>query len=223
MTHLYLTKAPVHALLGREEAAGSARGWDVDSPTFRHRAVMGLFGELEGRASAGILFRLDRVAGQAPYFLVQSKIAPEIPEELTGIEVREVELPQLAQGQTVSLRVAVNAVRRKTEEVDGKKKTRVTPVPFDFDEQVTEKNEETVSPWLARKLSPALRELEVVNHVRDVLKDPPARGGSKTLLVDIIDAIAVVGENEALARLLREGVGREKAYGCGLLSVRGLQ
>lgn len=223
MTHLYLTKAPVHALLGREEAVRSARGWDVDSPTFRHRAVMGLFGELESRASVGILFRLDRVAGQAPYFLVQSEIAPEIPEGITGIEVREVELPQLTEGQPVSLRVAVNAVRRKTEDVGGKKKTQVTPVPFDFDEQAAERNEETVSAWSARKLAPALRELEVVNHVRDVLKDPRARGGSKTLQVDTIDAIAVVGENEALARILREGVGREKAYGCGLLSVRGLQ
>lgn len=223
MPQLYLTKAPVHALLDRGDVAKSPRGWDIDSPTFRHRAVMGLFDKIEGRAESGILFRLDRVAGQAPYFLVQSAVEPAVPEGISGVEVREFEPPRLAEGQPVSLRVAVNAVRRKTEEVGGKKKTRVTSVPFDFDEEALEAGDTTVSPWLARKLSPALRELEVVNHVRDVLKDPQAKGGSKALQVDTVDAIAVVADPAALDELIRKGVGREKAYGCGLLSVRGLR
>lgn len=222
MTRLYLTKAPVHALLNRSDVAKSPRGWNIDSPTFRHRAVMGLFGKVEGRAESGILFRLDRVAGQAPYFLVQSEVEPVVPEGISGVEVREFEPPILGEGQPVSLRVAVNAVRRKTEEVGGKKRTRVTSVPFDFDHRAVEAGETTVSSWLARKLSPAVRELEVVNHVRDVLKDPQAKGGSKALQVDTVDAIALVADPEALAELIRRGIGREKAYGCGLLSVRGL-
>lgn len=228
MARIYLAKVPVHSLLRRDDVRKSPVSWDINSPTFRHRAVMGLFGDLPGRAEAKILFRLDHVAGQAPFFLVQSEAVPAIPEAVTGAEVRELELPALAPGQPLSLRIAANAVRRTTVNEGGKRKTRVAAIPFDGDPDHTgvegaSENTETVSSWLARKLAPALNDLEIVNHIREVLQDPPAAGGSKALQIDTIDAIGSVGDPRALEALVRDGVGREKAYGCGLLSVRGLK
>lgn len=44
-----------------------------------------------------------------------------------------------------------------------------------------------------------------------------------TLQIDDIDGVALAGESESLHSFLATGgVGREKAYGCGLLSIRAL-
>lgn len=221
---LFLSKAPVHSLLSRKEVEKSNRGWDVDSPTFRHRAIMGLFGALDegSRERAGILFRLDRVAGQAPYFLVQSKIEPDNVADVDGFEVREWSLPDLSPGTPVSFRASVNAVRRRTIDEGGKRKTRITPVPFDYDEAAVESGLVTITPWLEKKLEGALRDVQVTNHLRDVLEDPRGPGGRKALQVDTIDGVGLVDDPGALAELVRDGIGRERAYGCGLLSVKAL-
>lgn len=220
----FLAKIPVHSLLAREGHRRSSRGWDIDSPTFRHRAVMGLFGSLEdgSRDKAGILFRLERLPGQAPFILVQSAVGLDNVDDVVGAEVRDWSFPELEPGRPVSFRVAVNAVRRRTVERADKRRTRVAPVPFDHDESAVEAGETTVTPWIRRKLDGALADVHVTNHLRDVLEDPGVKGGRKVLQVDTIDGVGVVDDIGVLKTLVEAGIGREKAYGCGLLSIRAL-
>lgn len=220
----FLTKVPVHALLARSDVRASPRSWNIDSPTFRHRAVMGLFGTLPegGRKEAGILFRLERVPGQPPFFLVQSRISPEGLSRFEGAECREMDELSLQSGQPIAFRLAANAVRRKTIDVKGKRKTQVVSVPFDFDKGAEASGEDTVSPWLKRKLNGAISSVEVTNHLRDVLEDPKDERGKKVLQVDTYDGVGIVNDVERLKVLLADGVGRERSYGCGLLSVKAL-
>ncbi|UBI02231.1 type I-E CRISPR-associated protein Cas6/Cse3/CasE [Corynebacterium freneyi] len=220
----YLAKIPVHSLLARKGDQQSSRGWDIDSPTFRHRAVMSLFGPLEdgSREKAGILFRLERIPGQAPFFLVQSAVRPDNVDGVDGVEMKEWVFPELVAGRPVSFRLAANAVRRRTVVEAGKRRTVVSSVPFDHNDDAVESGEMTVSPWIRQKLAGALADVQVTNHLRDVLQDPSVNGRRKALQVDTIDGIGLVEDVEALRAMVEGGVGREKAYGCGLLSVRPL-
>lgn len=222
----FFLKVPVHSLLARQVPKSASRGWEIDSPTFRHRAVMGLFGSLEGdrvRQDAGILFRLERIPGRAPFFLVQSQVEPDNIQDVDGCEVRSWEFPKLTDGCPVSFRVALNAVRRRTIHESGSRRTLVSSVPFDHDEDAKEEGALTVTPWLQHKLAPALCDVQVTNHLRDLLEDPAVNGRRKVLQVDTIDGIGIVEDVETLKLLVEHGVGRERAYGCGLLSVRALR
>lgn len=221
MSKHFLSKVPVHALLSRSDVDKGKRGWDINSPTFRHRAVMGLFGDIDGspRKEANILFRLDRVAGQAPYFLVQSTIRPIAQDLITGMEVKEMDFPELTAGQIVSFSVALNAVRRKSVQVDGKRKVKIQPVPEDHEIDGLENGETTMTPWLQEKLSSVFDEVQAVAHLRDILQDSPSRS-ALTIQVDWLEGFAQVKDPNALKEVLAKGIGREKAYGCGLLSVR---
>lgn len=185
---------------------------------------MGLFGPLEegSRDKAGILFRLERVPGQAPFFLVQSVVEPDNVEGVAGVEVREWTFPELAPGRPVSFRLAVNAVRRRTVQEAGKRRTKVSSVPFDHDASAVEAGQTTVTPWIRGKLTGCLADVQVTNHLRDVLMDPASGGQRKALQVDTIDGIGLVKDTDELRNLVEVGIGREKAYGCGLLSIRAL-
>lgn len=80
--------------------------------------------------------------------------------------------------------------------------------------------------WLQQKLSPALEDLEILNHQRAVLgADRLGRrtANTPTIQVDTVDGFARINDTELLQQLLFHGVGRAKSYGCGLLSIRELE
>ncbi|MDK8845192.1 type I-E CRISPR-associated protein Cas6/Cse3/CasE [Corynebacterium sp. MSK297] len=223
---VHLSKIPAHSLLRHNNDHGR-HAWDINSPTFRHRAVMSLFGALSGksvRKDANILFRLDTLPGQAPFFLVQSSVAPENIEKFDGALTKHITLPKLQPGTTVSFRITVNAVRRRTVESNGKKRVQVTPVPIEIDKDSkdTTVGSQNLEMWLSNKLAGALNGVEITNHVREVLQDAPRAQSGMTLQLDTIDGIGIVEDPEKLGTFLLEGVGREKAYGCGFLTVRAL-
>ncbi|OCW59724.1 type I-E CRISPR-associated protein Cas6/Cse3/CasE [Trueperella bernardiae] len=214
---VFLAKYPVHSALRRPHVHKPARGWDINDPVFRHRAVMALFPEFEGtkpRSTNNILFRLDLIPGQAPYFLVQSRVRPENLDGVDGLQIKEVEIQQIAAGTPVRFRVAINAVRRKG--TGG-----VSPVPMEATD-----GEVGVPEWLASKLESGLTNVTIVNHTRAVLggdrrgKTPSA---THVVQVDTIDGVAEVSSPEGLQELVLKGVGRAKSYGCGLLSVQPLR
>lgn len=222
---VFLTKVPVHSLLSRRiNKKKSFVPSSIDSPLFRHRAVMSLFGEFDAnpRQTGKILFRVDFTAGHPPYFLIQSSVEPVHLGELRGAESRTVELFDLEPGQPVVFRVAVNAVRRKREQHDGKMKTIVTPVPYDQEIDAIKQGRTTITPWIQNKLAGALKEVQLVNHQREVLKATERESSRMAIQVDVLDGAALVDDPEALNRLILEGVGREKAYGCGMLSVKAI-
>lgn len=119
----------------------------------------------------------------------------------------------------VLFRIAVNAVRRTSiTDASNKRRTLVKPVDLDGVGSATS----TISPWIANKLCPALKDVSVLNHRREVITDPRSKDNphSMTVQIDTIDGVAVVKDPSELENILTHGIGREKAYGCGLLTVR---
>ncbi|MGJ9462147.1 type I-E CRISPR-associated protein Cas6/Cse3/CasE [Actinotignum sp. GS-2025g] len=211
---VFLTKVPAHSLLSRIALHKPRSGWNIGDHKVRHRAIMALFPQADAdrpRAEMGILFRLDHIPGQTPFFLVQSTEpipALNLPAEAL---TKEKEIPVLPVGTPVMFRVAVNAVERR-----GKKVVRT--IPQDGAETGAP-NTPTLSTWLQKKLDPALHEVAISSAHREVLKS--GQGDTfHNLCIDTIDGVAVVGDSAELQRLQLSGVGRAKSYGCGLLSVQ---
>lgn len=168
-----------------------------------HRAVMALFpatlpGEPSSRrATSGILYRVDDTpAGK--FVLVQSAVPVTHPTP--GSVSKDMTGRITPTAGTVRFRLAVNAVRRSHRD------RRPIDVPVALPELVN---------WVEGKLTPALTAVEIFNAVRAVNRAP----GSRILQVDTVDGIATVGSADALQALVTLGVGRSKAYGCGLLTV----
>ncbi|NTW39268.1 MAG: type I-E CRISPR-associated protein Cas6/Cse3/CasE [Cellulomonadaceae bacterium] len=186
----YWTAVPAHELAQRD--------WRDVAAT--HRAVMALFDEHlpgpahERRACAGILYRLDDTP-HGRFVLVQSRVPPTrpTPSTLTKDATAALRPPR---GTSVRFRVAVNAVQRPAN-------GGTRPVPND-----------DVESWLAAKMEPGLTGVNLLTHTRQVHSR-----GDRSLQVDTINGIATVTETTVLTTLLRTGVGRAKAYGCGLLTL----
>ncbi|WP_101525907.1 type I-E CRISPR-associated protein Cas6/Cse3/CasE [Nocardioides houyundeii] len=195
--------------------AGSVQA-DWSDLAAAHRAVMRLFpttlpgAPVERRATAGILFRVDNIGG-VPTVLVQSSVPPES----VPIEGRTMTVTgrgwENRNGDLIALRVAVNPIiRGKSQALPGVPKKDVTRgvVPA-----------EGISAWLSAKLAGAVTDLEVVNHYRDTYRFGP-KGAKRSLVIDTVDAIATVSDARLLDAVRREGLGRSKAYGCGLITAR---
>ncbi|WP_409484401.1 type I-E CRISPR-associated protein Cas6/Cse3/CasE [Arsenicicoccus dermatophilus] len=184
-----------------------------------HRAVMRLFErELPGaaherRATGQILYRVDHHLDGSSTVLVQSRQALET----TPPQARATTIPRggwdLAAGTPVLFRVAVNAVRRRTER-DGtgrRHETLTTVAP----------NE--VPQWVAARLATAMTVDEVFEHARRTHRHRRHRDRTPPrFVVDTVDGLATVTDADALQQLRLSGVGRGKAYGAGLLTVRPL-
>jgi len=114
----------------------------------------------------------------------------------------------MVSGTPVRFRVAVNAVMR-CRRPDGKH--RDAPLP-----------EDQVDEWLGGKLTGALTDIAVLNSARTVYgadRKGLRKGSLNALQVDTIDGVGRVDDPDRLLSLVVDGVGRAKAYGCGLLTV----
>lgn len=182
--------------------AGSVPVSDWDDAVELHRIVMSMFPNnlpvtygRDQRATAGILFRVDETH-DGPKILVQSKIEPaRLP---AGAQSRESAAPTgLSAGGHVRLRLAANVAVRRT----AGRHRRSSPAP-------------NVQRWLESRLDCAVGDLEILDISTRILAQKAA-----PLAITTVDAIATVQNVEALIGLLENGVGRGKAYGCGLLSI----
>ncbi|MGV9189152.1 type I-E CRISPR-associated protein Cas6/Cse3/CasE [Arcanobacterium canis] len=224
---LHLVKLPAHVALGARSQNKPRGGWNLFDPLFRHRAVMSLFPQTDSplpRKSSDVLFRFDVLPGQEPFFLIQSRIAPTPASTLSSkIQHREITVEKLEKNTPLQFRIAVNAIRRNTITAQGVKRIATQPVPFDSEAERT-LSSVSMTPWLERKFSGAITHVEILNHQREVLGVD--RHGNKksgmTIQVDTVDGVGVVNDPNTLIELISYGVGRAKAYGCGLLSVRPL-
>lgn len=183
-----------------------------DDPRSLHRAVMAMFPtDLPGppdqrRASAKILFRLDETA-TGRVVLVQSFIAPSRAPTTTKVKAVHVGTA-LRPATPVRFRLAVNAVTR-SRRPDGKH--RDAPLP-----------EDQVDQWVQSKLAGALSEVTILSSTRTVYgidRHGLTKGTLTALQVDTLDGVGRVDDLDRLLELLLDGVGRAKAYGCGLLTI----
>lgn len=216
----YLTQVPQRELAERS-------GRREDTPDSRHRDVMSLFGSLPGvpRKDAGILFRLERLPGREPSYLVRSRVPVAHPTSATRTKVEPDDVPEV--GSSIAFRVSINAVQRPK---SGKTRP-VAPDRDDVDDSVphgegTEKPAPpTVTPWLTERFRGAVSDLSVLNHVREVVgatRHGAKPQATKVIQVDVFDGVATVADPDVLGQLLANGVGRERAYGCGLLTIKRL-
>ena len=170
-----------------------------------HRIVMAMFssadlpGELnEKRLSRNILFRVDDTA-QGKVLLVRSDIAP------TNLPARARTKREsdslLAVGTHVRFRMTVNAVRRnRPANPTIKRGSGVSPV-------------DRLAEWVAQRIDAAIGDITVLNHDRTVVTT-----GRSALQLDLIDGYGVIVDSDVLGELHRTGIGRAKAFGCGLLT-----
>ncbi|WP_166787002.1 type I-E CRISPR-associated protein Cas6/Cse3/CasE [Cryobacterium sinapicolor] len=171
-----------------------------------HRLVMGLFqsanlpGETnEKRATSNILFRVDE-ASTGKVLLVRSDIAPtNLPR---GAQTKAVPQQVLEAGEAIRFRLTANAIRRSRPVTpDVKRGVGISPV-------------ENVAEWVTNKLAGAVEDVTLFSHNRSVVTS-----GKSALQLDIVDGYGLVHDPEVLQQLLKTGVGRSKAFGCGLLTV----
>lgn len=198
----WLVQTPTHTLASRGRFTR-----DALEPEQLHRSVMGLFGQLDGdrrtrRAGAGVLWRQEPAphAGAPSTILIRSTIPPRPDHGIEQLRQRTEQLDAVATGRQYRFRVAVNAVHRL-------RGGGTRPV-------------EDVESWLQAKLHPAATEVSVVLHHRDVARGQ-RHGANAPLQVDRLDGVLTVADPAALAGLLRDGIGRAKAYGVGLLTLAG--
>lgn len=165
-----------------------------------HRAVMSLFptalpgAAKERRAESAILYRTEPTFSRV---LIQSLM----PMTETGDGIRTSTLAplfaQLERIQRVRVRVDINAVR-----VDSRTRRRV-PVA-----------DEHVEEWLRGRLAPAFTLGERIDHESQVRKC-----GNIPLHTVLVSAQATTADHISAVDMLTRGVGRARAYGCGLVSI----
>jgi CRISPR system Cascade subunit CasE len=159
-----------------------------------HRLIMrGFpFSEENPRQAFNVLFRIepDGVA------LVQSAVRPDWSNclPLDNFQTREFELPSLNVGRQLRFRMAFNSIAR----FKGKEFS-VDPIQ-----------------WLERRNIGAT--LDVRSIECDTLYDSSS-GNRIAIHRAICDGVCTVTDTIALEKSIIHGVGRAKAYGCGLISV----
>lgn len=171
-----------------------------------HRLVMAMFqsanlpGEPnEKRAASNILFRVDE-APTGKVLLIRSDIAPtNLPR---GAKTKAVPWQMPEAGAAIRFRLTANAIRR-TKPVTPAVKRGVGISPVD-----------DVAEWMTNKLAGALEDVTLFSHDRSVVTS-----GKSPLQLDVVDGYALVHDPEAVQHLLKTGVGRAKAFGCGLLTI----
>lgn len=191
------------------------------NPYDLHRQLWRLFpGEdRETRSSdeqdrQGFLFRVEEQGtGRPARLLVQSRHAPVRADGLLLIGSREIQ-PAPSAGQRLAFVLTANPVKTITDtKRDAKpgKQSEKCRVPLI--------KEEDQRDWLARKFSGAatLESTDILPHAPLYFRKGKRAG---KLVTCTFEGVLRVDEPERLARLLENGVGPAKGFGCGLLLVR---
>jgi len=181
--------------------ASRPRWQDAD---WQHRRVMSLFPQVDGpaRDELGVLFRVEPGVGTGRV-LVQSRVQP-----LSQFELRSVPLDQLLErmedGAEVRLRLRVNAIRTVNLKSAGRTQQHRVPV-----------RGAALDGWVRSRLEQC-----GLSNLDDVSCDVQVAHFKETPLHTVlVDASAVVADVGLLRAAVEDGLGRAKAYGCGLLSV----
>ena len=167
-----------------------------------HRYVMAGFPDDLGpdpRSQVGALFRVDGGS-----ILVQSAEKPKWPKAYEAQVKLEFKPSLLKVGERYRFRLGINSVAQSNR--DGR--CRRYPVP--------------AVDWLAAREDRLGATFEVRQVRQITLKDHVRREHytrSFAIQVSVIDGYLTVTHSQRLADAMVNGIGREKAYGCGLLSL----
>ncbi|KGJ72084.1 hypothetical protein GY21_17815 [Cryobacterium roopkundense] len=132
--------------------------------------------------------------------LIRADVAPtNLP---AAAKTKDVAVGAPAIDTPIRFRLAVNAIRRTMPSGPTVKRGHGTS-PVDH-----------MAEWVAAKLDAGVRDVTIFDHVRTV-----ASSGRAPLQLDVVDGYGIVRDVAALEVLLQSGIGRSKAFGCGLLTV----
>lgn len=196
--------------------------WEaVRNPYDIHRRLWRLFPgeERETRQNGeqdrqGFLFRIeDHRAGRPARLLVQSRRAPILADGVLLHGSREIQ-PAPSADQRLAFLLTANLVKTITDtERDAKpgKQSEKCRVPLIREEEQRD--------WLVRKLGAAatLDGVAIQPHAPLYFRKGKRAG---KLVTCTFEGVLQVSEPEQLVRLLENGIGPAKAFGCGLLLVR---
>lgn len=188
------------------------------SPQIIHAAVMASFPSF-GQEPGRILWRVDKV-GDATYIIVQSETKPDFnhiidqfgrPEAERHWDVIEYDefLSKLKEGQMWRFRIKANPTF-SLPSPDGKRGKVVAHITAE--QQLT---------WICSKAEKSgfkISDETITLKHRDIKKFE--HGESKiTLATATFEGILTVTDADLLRQSIIDGIGRGKAYGCGLLSL----
>ncbi|BAU57414.1 type I-E CRISPR-associated protein Cas6/Cse3/CasE [Halorhodospira halochloris] len=166
-----------------------------------------------------------------PLFYVLSRVEPQADSELFSCEVKSFE-PKLSAGQQLAFKLRANPVVAKREE--GRKNSRHHDVLMDAkraakDNGVTDKvaircyMDEAAQSWLANKgrSEKAGYTLQSAPEVSGYQQHVHRRKGRDIRFSSVdFQGILTVNDPERFAQSLAEGIGRSRAFGCGMWMVR---
>ncbi|MCQ3806448.1 MAG: type I-E CRISPR-associated protein Cas6/Cse3/CasE [Acidimicrobiia bacterium] len=178
-----------------------------------HRRIMGLFPHTpaaQARQEFGVLWRVE--PKESPTLLLQSSMEPDfssLPERYASYEHKNIDnhLESLRNGQIVRYRVMVNPVRSSR----ARGRNDQTPIPFAQHSEWWDSRSRRIgllsldTPMLIGQPAKRLRRNSV---------DP-----SLPIYSTRVDGIAEIADADILRLAIESGVGRAKAWGCGLLTV----
>lgn len=160
-----------------------------------HRLVMAGFPDSDSdtpRSDWNILYRIEK----ADLVLVQSEIAPDWSKVLPRqkFQVKQY-LPHIENGENLLFRLAFNSIARQ----NGKDRS-IPP-----------------EQWLSKRDLGA--SLQVQSSALTKIRDRSSTGHPVTLNCCTVNGTLTVDCVERFSDVIRSGIGRGRAYGCGLLSI----
>lgn len=186
-----------------------------------HQMIANWFGD---RSDRGYLFRADAFDGRNATLMVLSEHEPPLEDErpnqfgdVIELRTRPYSL-NVKEGDLLDLDLRMNATR-----TDGqtRKRADVWMAVWEKDPDTPRSPEDVYREYLARKLDGAatiremvLRNRRFVDASRGFMKDRQP----KFVAADVA-AVIEVNDPAKLHDLMRKGVGRAKAFGCGLMFV----
>uniref|UniRef100_UPI003C7B59F6 type I-E CRISPR-associated protein Cas6/Cse3/CasE n=1 Tax=unclassified Streptomyces TaxID=2593676 RepID=UPI003C7B59F6 len=203
--------------LDLRNAAVKADLADVDS---LHKTLMRLTPDHNGptpRATAGLLFRTD--PDPDPTLLVQTAHTPDLTALPTHYgTARTIDLTPLLRslttGRTVHYRitaaptVALSAGNPTRHPVTGKRRGKITHLT----------GADAITWWQRRATAAGLETLTLSSRPRPFPRARFARSDRDRTLTQF-DGVARITDTDLVTHALKNGIGREKTYGAGLLSL----
>ncbi|MFE0099863.1 type I-E CRISPR-associated protein Cas6/Cse3/CasE [Streptomyces sp. NPDC059009] len=200
----------------RRDLGGSDQGIRL------HQRMLQMFPDgVEGpaRAAFGVLFRAEETP-RGPQILLQSRMEPDssrLPDDYGNVETRSLDtlLSNLHKGMVVNYRCVANPVRKPG--ATSRKAYRLPPV-------VALSGDAAVEWWERQSTAAGLEPMHINAHPLATVRGYRGSNGS-TARQRIqhartqFDGTARVNDGDLLREKLTAGIGRGKAYGCGLLSI----
>jgi CRISPR system Cascade subunit CasE len=189
-----------------------------------HQQVWQFFGDAPN-ATRDFLFRREQQQGWPVYYLVSSRQ----PVDKTGVWTIQSKhyQPRLGTGQKLAFRLRANPVVTHTDE-NGKQQRH--DVVMNLKKQLADQAsgereviEQAGLQWLQRKSHlngfEVMPEIRIDGYLQHRLSRPKQQKMIQFSSLDY-DGILTVSDPDKLTSMLFQGVGRAKAFGCGLMLVR---